>query len=218
MVYFGTGKYLDIGDDSFDSASIESFYGIHDNDQKVSVGKFVEQKILQEITNDIADLKSRVTSINEVLYPDKQGWFMKLLAPPGYSVGGERFVSQAILRENRLIFVTATPPRDECVWDGESWLMELNAIDGNRLNVIPIDLNNDKLFTDEDNVDYDGSSTIISGVQKASLGLYLESPAIIGHTAETEGKYVTGSGGDSVGMFRESSSRFSGRMSWRKLK
>ena len=44
--------------------------------------------------------------------------------------------------------------------------MELNAMDGNRLSVIPIDINNDKFFTTDNNVNYEGSNTIISGVQQ----------------------------------------------------
>lgn len=98
--------------------------------------------------------------------------------------------------------------------------MELNAVDGKRLSVTPIDTNNDKLFTSADNVDYNGTNTIISGVQQPSLGMVFESPVIISHNTRSEGKYQSGTNGGSgnVGMLRESSSRFSGRMSWKKLR
>ena len=95
--------------------------------------------------------------------------------------------------------------------------MELNAIDGKRLPYTPIDLNNDKQFTAEDNVDYDGNNTVISGVQQPSLGMVFESPAIVTHNNRLEGKYQSGTGGNAR-MIREASSRFNGRMSWKKLR
>lgn len=218
MVYFGTGKYTDLGDnfESDQKGVIDTFYGLHDDGRRVIKSKLIQQKILQELTFG-ADLRSRVTSDNKVPYPESQGWYMDLLTPPSTQDNGERVISQAILREGRLIFVTLSPTQDECAWDGDSWLMELNAVDGSRLSVIPIDLNNDKEFTEEDNVDYKGSSTIVSGVQQPSVGMVFEPPAIISHGPHTEGKYQTGSSGE-IGMIRESASSFSGRMSWRQLR
>ena len=218
MVYFGTGKYTDLGDNfESDQAGVsDTFYGLQDNNKTVNKSKLVQQKILQEKTFG-SDLRSRVTSDNKVAYPSSQGWYMDLLKPPSSEDIGERVISQAILREGRLIFVTLSPTQEECAWDGDSWLMELNAVDGGRLPVIPIDLNNDKKFTEADNVNYKGSSTIISGVQQPSLGMVFEPPAIINHGPHTEGKYQTGTTGE-IGMVRESASVFSGRMSWKQLR
>ena len=218
MIYFGTGRYFDVNDNMFEDTTpaANSFYGIRDNNVEVEKDKLVAQAILKEITVS-TDFVSRVTSTNPVDYATAQGWYMPLLSPEGVSKQGERVISQALLRGGRIIFTTMTPPQNDCIWGGKSWIMELNAIDGNRLNVIPFDTNNDKQFTEADNVTYNDSSTIISGVQKPSLGVIFSTPAVITHTTRAEGKYVTGTGG-SVGMFRESASRFSGRMSWRKLK
>ncbi|MGB1310403.1 MAG: pilus assembly protein [Leucothrix sp.] len=218
MVYVGTGKYTELGDNfrSDKTGVVDTFYALHDNGQTINRSKLVEQKILQEI-NVSTDLKSRITTTNEVSYPTQQGWYMDLVTPPNAQHDGERVISQALLRENRLIFVTLTPSQNSCTWSGSSWLMELNAVDGNRLSIIPIDINNDMEFTELDNVDYDGDSTIISGVQQSSLGMVFEPPAIINHNTRAEGKYQTGTGG-SVSMLRESNSRFSGRMSWKKLR
>ena len=121
-----------------------------------------------------------------------------------------------MLHEGRLIFVTLSPSQTDCAWAGSSWL-ELNALDGSRLSLIPIDINGDKQFTVEDNVDYKGQSTIISGVQQQSLGMVFEPPAIISHNTRIEGKYQSGTG-SSARMLRESNSRFTGRMSWKKLR
>ena len=222
MVYFGTGKYFDVSDNMFKGAgpAVSAFYGIRDNGVKVQLDKLVEQQILNEVSVS-TDLVSRVTSTNPVDYKTKQGWYMTLVSPgsspaAGATEQGERVISQALLRDGRLIFTTMTPPMNECVWGGKSWIMEFNALDGRRLDVIPFDTNNDKEFTKHDNVDINDTSTIISGVQKPSLGVIFSTPVVITHTTRTEGKYVTGTGGN-IGMFRESASRFSGRMSWRKL-
>lgn len=218
MVYFGTGKYTDVGDnfDPDQSGIIDSFYGLHDNGQLISDSNLVEQEILAEV--DVkADLRARVTSENSVAYPTKQGWYMNLLTPPDDADDGEQVISQALLRDGRLIFVTMTPSATECAWNGSSWLMELNALDGSRLSVIPLDLNEDKVFTSADNVTYEEENTIISGVQQLSLGMLFESPAIISHDTRVEGKYLSGSSGE-IGMLRESNTQLSGRMSWTKLK
>jgi type IV pilus assembly protein PilY1 len=218
MVYFGTGKYIDLGD-NFDlekDGIIDTFYGIHDSNKVIDSSNLVEQKILQE-TVIKADLKSRVTSKEVVIYPVKQGWYMDLVSPPSLNPKGERVISQALLREGRLIFVTMSPSQTDCDWAGSSWLMELNALDGSRLSVVPIDTNGDKQFTVEDNVDYKGKSTIISGVQQQSLGMVFEPPAIISHNTRIEGKYQSGTGSSAL-MLRESNSRFTGRMSWKKLR
>ena len=217
MVYFGTGKYNDIGENFSEDkeAIIDTFYGLHDDGIPVNTKNLVEQKILHEVKVS-SDLESRVTTTNTVSYPEHQGWYMDLVSPPSDLDEGERVISQALLREGRIIFVTIAPSQTECEWTGSSWLMELNALDGKRLSVAPIDTNDDKQFTDEDNVSYNGQSTFISGVQQKSLGMIFDSPAIIGHNSRTEGKYLSGTAG--VGMLRESSSRFSGRMSWKKLR
>ena len=55
MVYFGTGKYFDLGDnfDATVNGYFDTFYGLHDNDDEIASGKLVEQKILQEIKTDV---------------------------------------------------------------------------------------------------------------------------------------------------------------------
>ncbi len=219
MIYVGTGKYFDVTDNYYDGATpaINSIYGLRDNGSAISSKDQLEaQTILAEI-NISGTINSRVTSVNTVDYSSKQGWTMDLLKPPSDTAEGERIISQALLREGRLIFTTLIPPENSCSVSGESWLMELNALDGKRLGEIPFDTNNDKRFTVDDNVDYNDQSTIISGIQDTSLGVIFSTPTIINHSTQSEGKYVTGTSG-TIGMFRESASRISGRMSWRQLR
>ena len=218
MVYFGTGKYFDVGDNLFEGVkpAVNTYYGIHDNGSPVTKSSLLQQSILQESAAGTTGFNARVTSNHRVKFGTHHGWYMDLVSPTGQREQGERVISQALLRQGRLIFTTMTPPQNDCVWGGKSWLMEFDAVNGSRLDVIPFDTNDDKKFTVDDNVDYGGKATIMSGIQDPDLGVVFSTPAVITHDSRTEGKYLTGTGGN-VGMFRESASRFSGRMSWRQL-
>jgi len=211
MVYFGSGKYFDVGDNMSDAPVSNTYYGIHDNGSPVASNTLVEQTILQQSEANGTDYNARVISNNAVDFSTHHGWFMNL------PDAGERVISQALLRAGRLIFTTMTPPGNICEWGGTSWLMEFNAVDGKRLASPPLDINDDKEFTEADNVSYQGEPTVISGVQDTSLGVVFSTPAVINHNSQREGKYMAGTGG-SIGMMRESASNFTGRMSWRKIR
>ena len=216
MVYFGTGKYSD-PDDNVASLNpdIHTLYGIRDNGDVVAdMDDLVEQTVLQESTFS-AGLNVRVTSNNAVDAATKKGWFMKLVTSDG-TREGERIISQALLRDGRLIATTVIPPQN-CTWGGASWILESKALTGSRLSAPPLDLNNDRKFTSADQVSYDTNIESPTGIQKTSLGMILSSPEVINHTSSTEGKYVSGSSGD-MGMFRESTGNSSGRQSWKQIR
>ncbi|RTZ67002.1 MAG: hypothetical protein DSZ29_01775, partial [Aquificaceae bacterium] len=215
MVYFGTGKYADPSDNVSGTPDIETLYGIRDNGSVVaSLDNLVQQTVLQE-SHEASDLNTRVLSHNLVDYTTDKGWYLKLLKADG-TKEGERIISQALLRGGRLILTTLIPP-ENCGWNGKSWLMEINAINGRQLPVAVLDINNDRKINHSDKVDYNNQSAAPSGVQKPSIGMVLHSPVIINHTSSTEGKYVNGSNGG-IGMFRESTSKASGRLSWRQIR
>jgi type IV pilus assembly protein PilY1 len=220
MIYFGTGQYFDVSDNVMSaSPDVHSLYGIRDNDAPIAnFADLVAHTILQEsiIPETNNDLKARITSDEVVDLTIKKGWYIRLVAPNN-TKEGERVIAKALLREKRLIITTLIPPRNDCALGGGSWITELNAIDGNPLDFPPIDINDDLQFNDEDKVDYQGTSTVVSALQKISLGMILSSPEIINHTSLSEGKYINGTSGK-IGMFRESTSRAIGRQSWRQLR
>jgi len=63
-------------------------------------------------------------------------------------------VSTPLLQEDRVIFVTLTPNAvaDACTSGGSSWLMELDALSGSRLDTTPFELNGDGVFTADEYV------------------------------------------------------------------
>ncbi|MCG2578315.1 hypothetical protein LZ012_15075 [Dechloromonas sp. XY25] len=189
VILFGTGKY--IGDSDVSTTQIQSFYGIRDSglDRTIARSELQAQTIDNEAT--IGTSLIRITSNNTVDYsgsPAKQGWYMDLVYPSNATSSGERSVSAASLLEDRVIFTTIIPSRDPCAPGGESWLMEVLALTGQRPNNTVLDTNNDGSFNSGDNY---GSSPA-SGM-KSTIGM-IKVPAII-KNGETAFKILTGTSG-----------------------
>lgn len=234
MVYFGTGKFFEEGDqDVSGSLQTQTFYGIRDQGAEVaSRSNLQEQSILYETTLASLSLDVRVTSETEVDYTTKDGWYMDLHSPItgsnplAYTEEGERVVSNPVLRSGRIIFATLIPESDPCGWGGTSWLMEIDAVEGRRLATSPFDVNEDGTFDINDllaSYDTNGDGTIdandkvaISGIRKHGVGI-IKTPGIISTGDDTEVKYVSGSSG-SLEVFKESAGDPFGRQSWRQLR
>jgi len=245
MVYFGSGKYFEANDQIVGtSPQVQTFYGIRDQGSQVTArSDLQEQDILAEETfevtvNNVLQTPSnplpadsslvdvRVTSDTEVAYSTKKGWFMELESPAN-GAEGERLVSAPLLRAGRIIFSTLIPDPDACNWGGSSWLMELDAVNGSRLDTTPFDINNDGVFDVDDYVqiyDTDGDGDVdsddaylpVSGIRKPELGI-IKTPGVITCANGAECKYSSGSSGD-LDMLLESSDSPTGRQSWRQLR
>src|SRR5262249_42670172 len=124
MVYFGTGQYLQQTD--ITTTSTQTFYGMWDklaqNPSLITRSDLVAQTVLAVSSG------TRVTSTNTVDWNTKLGWYFDL------PTSGERQVSDSILRNKRIIFTTVIPDARVCSFGGTSWLMEFNALNGNRLD------------------------------------------------------------------------------------
>jgi type IV pilus assembly protein PilY1 len=229
MIYFGTGKFYEVGDNVVTAATPkQTFYAIRDDNGTVSGGadvdrvagrsELVQQTITQELAFDSNDFV-RVTSKNAV--PNTRfGWYMDLLTPnpPGAPINnGERAIAQPILREGRIIFTTLIPSGDACDPGGESWLMEVDALSGGRLDNPVFDLNDDMAFTDGDNVDHDGNVNtprLPPSGRRSEVGI-IQTPAIIS-AGGVEYK-VTGGSSGGIESITERGNLSKGRNSWRQL-
>lgn len=230
MVYFGTGKYYEVGDQIIATPPKEqTFYGIRDTGSAVASRADLQQQVIQ-FEERIASLNIdvRVTSETVVDYTSKKGWYIDLVSPRvnGGNGEGERVVSAPILRGGRIIFTTLIPETDPCGFGGSSWLMELNAINGARLDNAPFDIDQDGDFDTDDllaTVDInndgviDGSDLVnISGIRKDDVGI-IKTPGVISTGNDTEVKYVSGTSGK-LEVFFESAGEPFGRQSWRQLR
>lgn len=216
IILFGTGKYLEASDLLAANFSPQSFYGIYDNDNgQVARNQLLQQTVVAETTS--SGFNVRVTSNNGPI-GTYRGWYIDL------PTSGERQVSNAVLRNGRIIFVSIIPSTIACGDGGTSWLMELNATDGSRLAFAPFDLNGDGLFDASDQVLVGGVLVNVSG--KQSKDGITSTPAIIsdgggngsGNSNSKEYKYSAGSSGNVEVTVENPGSTAVGRLSWRQLK
>ncbi len=222
MVYFGTGKFFEDGDNTASGTGpVQSFYGVLDDNNASNTplagrSALLAQSVLLETTLPNAT-KVRVTS-NRSLTNEK-GWYLDLVyAANGFK--GERAVADPILQGGRIIFATMMPG-DPCTGGSDGWLMELQARDGGRFASPVLDLNGDGLFTDSasgkpgDTVTHDGAQTAASGIGSTVGGL--ETPNIFNLPGTgKQSKLLAGHSGG-IQQVGEKDSVARGRTSWRQI-
>lgn len=170
MIYFGTGRYLEIDDLTNDE--VQSFYGIWD--QSTTEPGIVPRSDLlqQEITTTGS---SRTVTTESFDLETHRGCYLDL--PATLHQPSERIIATTLVKmfstiQDRLLVTTATPNSDPCGKGGTSWFMELNLSCG-RLEQSPFDLDQNGL-PDVENV---------SGIQLNPAGgifgepLWLENPS-----------------------------------------
>ncbi|NOT10421.1 MAG: hypothetical protein HOP23_01060 [Methylococcaceae bacterium] len=210
MVYFGTGKYFETGDNILGaSPQVQSFYGLWDKGTAIT-----DRSLLQAQTIDFEGIATtvggtpstkpiRVSSKTPVCYavtstgctassPLKSGWALNLLKPVAIAEG-ERMVSFPLVRRGLVVFSTIIPNADPCSFGGRSHLMEIDALSGGEPSGAPFDTNGDGIVDDDDFVIIDGIRHAASGID---LGVGItKTPAVVEST-NVDYKYVSGSTGD----------------------
>src|SRR5690606_12218767 len=111
LLLFGTGKYFEVGDNSSENQVTQSFYSIWDKRLSELIAfdrsDLLQQQILQEVSVDDGS-NYRVTSDKSINWTEYSGWYIDLLNIQGGNSDnyGERQVSNAIIRNGRIIFTT----------------------------------------------------------------------------------------------------------------
>ncbi|AUZ86098.1 pilus assembly protein PilY [Methylophaga nitratireducenticrescens] len=229
LVMFGTGKYFEVGDNSATGQITQSFYSIWDKAEETLTpivrNNLLEQTIDSEVRVSGSDY--RVTSDTAIDWASKKGWFIDLISPGAASNLGERQVSNAIIRNGKVIFTTLLPSDDPCLDGGTSWLMELDFVSGARLQYSPFDTNDDSNFDSADyiciaNCDNAEDSenppewAPVSG-KKSEVGI-IPTPSIASEAGgQREYKYTSGSSGQIEVTVENPGPGFEGRQSWRQL-
>jgi type IV pilus assembly protein PilY1 len=239
MVYFGTGKYLEFSDNVSTGTQTQTFYGIWDQGGTTLTSfdrsDLLQQEILVEqnytFTNGAHtyDWVIRVTSDEEddaryrIDWASQRGWYMDLIVAGTSDNRGERVVTEALLRNDRIIFVTLLPNTAPCAFGGDSFLMELEASDGSRLPYTPFDMNLDMAFDelgDYVSVDLDGDGVLeripVSG--RKSLEGIIEKPGVLVGAGQKEFKYASGSTGGIDSTVENAGPAGLGRQSWWQLR
>jgi type IV pilus assembly protein PilY1 len=142
-----------------------------------------------------------------------------------------------VLSSSKLIVTTLIPSAaSSCDPGGNSWLMELEPINGARLNYVVLDINNDGALNDSDNKSYTetdsetgvtktNTNTPVSGKKYSGL---ITTPTILDvdkslctddcDTTEDEIKYITNSSGQILRVIEKNNSTNYGRQSWRQIR
>lgn len=225
IVLFGTGKYLEPDDKDVSKLGTQSFYGIVDLNSGTSSDRVSGRSVLQQQT--ITDERTatfgsnstniRVTS-NNAMGAGKLGWYVDLVSPQGFE--GEMQVTNSVLRNGRIIFTTLIPDQNRCGFGGTSWLMEMDALSGRRLDETPFDLNLDGEFDEADNVTVKlatGDTVKVPvSARKSEQGI-MPTPAILA-SDEKEYKYAPGSTGEIEVITENPGVSDFGRQSWRQTR
>tara|TARA_R110002074_G_C12554560_1_gene666953 strand:+ start:2949 stop:7667 length:4719 start_codon:yes stop_codon:yes gene_type:complete len=221
MVFFGTGSFYRVGQNVVDpNPQIESFYGVIDKGLDVTKSDLVEQEILVETV--VSGNNLRVVSDNTV--PSSAGgWYLDLLwksSNGGMGAKGERVVSRALVRGDRVIFATVIPSSDPCAAGGESFLMELDASSGGRLSYTVFDVSGDLSFDASDfvTITVAGSQVRVpvSGLAP-DIGIISTPTVITGVGPGDETKVISGTSG-TVMTIPEAGSISQGRQNWQQMR
>ncbi|MEW6301494.1 MAG: PilC/PilY family type IV pilus protein, partial [Thermodesulfobacteriota bacterium] len=172
MVYVGTGRYHEVGDNA--TTSVQTMYGVMDNGSRLTGSNHRTSLQQQSIIYEAASGGQRVRamSANTVNYPTQKGWYIDLLTPPAPGTAkGERVISNARLFGTRLIFQSIVPSLSPCDYGGVSWLMQVNPHTGGSPASASFDINNDGQFNSADQVNVGGGVMAhVSGVD-SGVGL-----------------------------------------------
>jgi type IV pilus assembly protein PilY1 len=185
MVYFGTGKYVENGDQSPNTSMTQSFYGIWDKDFDIGQSSIDVQDALDSLKKagfarnelqvqqiDALETASgntfrRVTD-NPLSYTTaattKHGWYLDLKLSGG-SNQGEMVIADPVVRGKAVVFTTLVPSDNPCVAGGTGFLMVLNQATGGRLQTSPFDVDKDGNFSPSDLLDFgDSGNETASGI------------------------------------------------------
>jgi type IV pilus assembly protein PilY1 len=218
LVLFGTGKYFEVLDAAYTGAPKEdTFYAILDKGSLVNKSD-LDKRIYAPVGTGYRTTNSVPSGATTVDYTSKKGWKLDLMEASKYE--GEKVISQPLLRQGRIIFVSIVPENaDRCVGGGSSWLTEVDAMTGLPLTKPVFDTNNDGRIDGDDDANISGYGD--------STGI-LSDPTIVegnlkdSNDTNTETKIQSSTGGLSITTTLEDKSSpipaaGVGRMSWQQL-
>ena len=229
LVVFGTGRYLANADNTDVSGQTE--YAVRDNSLGATVTLAqLQQQTIQQLVNGANGRAYRISThavdpakdgavvgdnaITRANYlGTKMGWYMNL------PTSGERSTGNARFRSGRVIFTTIIPNvSNPCAYGGKSWVMELDAITGNRYDSPTFDTSGNNII---------GPNDVVNGIVPSGEGLDgIASDAAISSVAGAAGagtktaedKYSNTSEGR-INRIREDAGKDSqGRVMWREVR
>ena len=232
MVAFGTGRYVATADTTDTAAQSE--YGIRDTlvNGTVTLAQLQQQTIVQVATgsdgNDYrlsthavgAPKDPAITGDNAITlasyYSTKKGWYVNL------PTSGERVVADARFRGGRVVMTSLIPDvSSPCAYGGSGWVMEYDAISGNRLDTPTFDTNGDNNLSSTDFLPFPGYGPSTNNTSGRKIGAIPAAPGFMGNKSGTttlEDKYINTSDGTLVRVRETAGKGGEGRVMWREVR
>lgn len=151
LVIFGTGQFIETGDNAAAGQPEQSLYAIWDFDEDWATEKEVPAADLHGNTRD--ELASATFTVDDGVRvmsggadtswldgdgdPDDLGWYVDL------PVTGERIVRRPVLRDNLVFFVTLIPSELSCSAGGTGWVMAMDFSTGQAATFPVFDIGGD---------------------------------------------------------------------------
>lgn len=197
MVLFGTGKYIEPGDNA--STTTQSFYGVQDNGATVSDRGSLNPQVLSSTTIG-GEIFPIVTAGTPVASP--KGWYVDL------PIANERVTGVPRLEDGLIFFNTFVPSSTACDVSVSGRLLTLDYLTG----ALP----SFRLFDTDGDGDIDSSDTIVAGLSVGAVigGSTLISAPVGGGTgaivsSDSSGGLKAKKKGELLGN--------SGRINWREI-
>jgi type IV pilus assembly protein PilY1 len=208
MLLFGTGRYIQLADVA--NPAVQSLYGIRDTGTGVAGRASLQAQTV--IDTQVAGGRTyRAVSNSIVNYPSQRGWYLDL------PITGERVVVDPILRNGRMIVPTTIPNPDPCAAGGTSWLLELDYLNGGRVQKPLLDVNASGSIDFSDVVAFSVGSLPASGVRIDAIA---SSPSVVrgfGDDGSLENKYMNQSDGSIARVLEAGEPLANRRTSWRQI-
>jgi len=168
VVYFGTGQYLGVPDQT--TTQTQSFYAVLDNGTGTALRSQLQPQVLTTTTVSISGTPTQIRTItnNGVNWSTQRGWYMDL------PQAGERVLTDPRLYNGEVVFTTFVPaPGATCAAGGSSFLMAVNYTNGGSFPQPQLDINGDGKLDSNDQV---------GGLNPVGIGLgqvFASAPAIL---------------------------------------
>ena len=237
LVGFGTGRYL-AGTDVTD-VTVMSAYGIRDSFNIGTVGfsELQEQRIIANgvgadgnvyrlSTHAVGPPSDPATFGDDLVnrtdfFSSRKGWFVD------FPDAGERVIADAKFRGGRIILTSLIPDiTNACSFGGSGWVMEFDAITGNRLNTATFDTNGDNTListsgSDSDYMKFSGQGSSMRNASGRKLDTIPTAPGFMGNrkgTTSLEDKYFNTSEGTILRVRETAGQNGEARVMWREIR
>jgi len=198
IVMFGSGRYITSSDPS--NTNTMGFYGVYDDGSQANL----TSSNLQVQT--LGTTASGYRTISDTAVGNsKSGWYIALS-------GGERVVTDPVVRGSLVYFNTTIPSTAACSTGGSGWLMSVDYINGGTPDRAVFDVNGDNVVNDSD---------LINGAAPVGKAFDQGIPAsstMLGDRRYTPGTETSNGGDVTSDQIQSLDSGNTGRLSWEQMK